>query len=90
VLTAITLGVIGFGFFNSLIQKIPSPDLIILRNKARLWDLIHKIVDGGIAPRWLVIESAHAEAETSRLMRSVGYPMVWAFHYDEYYQRSGK
>ena len=80
----------GSGFFNSLIQKIPSPDLIILRNKTRLGDLIHKIVDGGIAPRWLVIESAHADAETARLMRSAGYRMVWAFHDDEYYQRSGK
>jgi hypothetical protein len=80
----------GSGFFNRLIQKIPSPDLIILRNKTRLVDLIHKIVDGGIAPRWLVIESAHADAETARLMRSVGYRMVWAFHDDEYYQRSGK
>lgn len=80
----------GSGFFNSLIQKIPSPDLIILRNKARLGDLIHKIVDGGIAPRWLVIESAHADAETAQLMRSAGYRMVWAFHDDEYYQRSGK
>ena len=38
----------------------------------------------------MVIESAHADAETARLMRSVGYRMVWAFHDDEYYQRSGK
>jgi hypothetical protein len=80
----------GSGFFNSLVQKIPSPDLIILRNKTRLGDLIHKIVDGGIAPRWLVIESAHADAETARLMRSAGYRMVWAFHDDEYYQSCGK
>ena len=80
----------GSGFFNSLIQRFSSPDLIILRNKARLGDLIHKIVDGGIAPRWLVIESAHADAETARLMRSVGYRMIWAFHDDEYYQKSGK
>ena len=80
----------GSGFFNSLIQKIPSPDLIILRNKARLGDLVHKAIKFGVSPKWMVIESAHAEAETARLMRSVGYRMVWAFHDDEYYQRSGK
>ena len=80
----------GSGFFNSLIQKIPSPDLIILRNKARLGDLVHKAIKFGVSPKWMVIESAHAEAETARLMRSVGYRMIWAFHDDEYYQKSGK
>jgi len=80
----------GSGFFNSLIQKIPSPDLIILRNKVRLGDLVHKAIKFGVSPKWMVIESAHAEAETARLMRSVGYRMVWAFHDDEYYQWSGR
>lgn len=78
----------GSEILYSLIQKIPSPDLIILRNKKRLGDLIHKIVEGGIAPRWLVIESAQADVETARLMRFAGYRMIWAFHDDEYYQRS--
>ena len=80
----------GSGFFNSLIQAFPSPDLIILRNKARLGDLVHKAIKFGVSPKWMVIESAHAEAETARLMRSVGYRMVWAFHDDEYYQWSGR
>jgi hypothetical protein len=80
----------GSGFFNSLIQAFPSPDLIILRNKARLGGLVHEILKGTVVPRWLVIESARAEAETAQLMRSAGYRMVWAFHDDEYYQRSGK
>ena len=78
------------GLFNSLIQAVPSPDLIILRNKARLDDLVHEILKGTVVPKWLVIESAHADAETARLMRSAGYRMVWAFHDDEYYQRSGR
>lgn len=80
----------GSGFFNSLIQAVPSPDLIILRNKARLGGLVHEILNGTVVPRWLVIESARAEVETARLMRSAGYRMVWAFHDDEYYQRGGK
>jgi len=80
----------GSGFFNSLIQAFPSPDLIILRNKARLGDLVHEILNGTVVPRWLVIESARAEVETAQLMRSAGYRMVWAFHDDEYYQRSGR
>ena len=80
----------GSGFFNSLIQAVRSPDLIILRNKARLGGLVHEILKGTVVPKWLVIESARAEAETAQLMRSVGYRMVWAFHDDEYYQRSGR
>ena len=80
----------GSGFFNSLIQAVPSPDLIILRNKARLGSLVHEILNGTVVPRWLVIESARAEVETAQLMRSAGYRMVWAFHDDEYYQRSGR
>lgn len=74
--------------FNSLIQKVPAPDLIILRNKARLVDVVHKILNGRVTPRWLVIESAQSDVETARLMRSAGYRMIWAFHDDEYYQRS--
>jgi hypothetical protein len=75
------------GNFNSLILKIPAPELIILRNKARLVDVVHKILNGGVAPKWLVIESAQSDVETARLMRSAGYRMIWAFHDDEYYQR---
>jgi len=74
--------------FNSLIQKVPAPDLIILRNKARLVDVVHIILNGGVDPKWLVIESAQSDVETARLMRSAGYRMIWAFHDDEYYQRS--
>jgi hypothetical protein len=80
----------GSGLFNSLIQAVPSPDLIILRNKARLGGLVHEILNGTVVPRWLVIESARAEVEIAQLMRSGGYRMVWAFHDDEYYQTSGR
>ncbi len=80
----------GSGFFNSLIQAFPSPDLIILRNKARLGGLVHEILKGTVVPKWLVIESARAEVKIAQLMRSAGYRMVWAFHDDEYYQRSGR
>jgi hypothetical protein len=74
-------------FPEALLEKNPSPDLVILRNTERLIGLQKVLQKKRIHPEWLVIQCPRPSAEVPRAMKRAGYRMIWAFHDDEYYQR---
>ena len=76
-------------FPEALAEKFAAPDLLILRKIERLSQLEKILRTKSVQPTWLVIQAPCPVARVPRLLRPLGYRMIWAFHDDEYYQRSG-
>lgn len=76
-------------FPEALAEKFAAPDLLILRKIERLSQLEKILRTKSVQPAWLVIQAPCPVARVPRLLKPLGYRMIWAFHDDEYYQRSG-
>jgi len=75
-------------FPEALAEKFASPDLLILRKEERLSQFGKILRTKSVQPAWLVIQAPCPVARVPRLLKHLGYRMIWAFHDDEYYQRS--
>lgn len=73
---------------EALGRRSAAPDLLILRKEERLSQLGKILRTKSVQPTWLVIQAPCPVARVPRFLEPLGYRMIWAFHDDEYYQKS--